>query len=163
MMTRLARSLLVSVAFALALALLAFDSPASAQAPVLAYNQSSGTAKVPLVCDAYKFDRSSTADVELVSLTASQTVYVCGYAITGESLTTSDVSLEYGTGTACASGTTGLTPPISIGTSPSGAMLAGVVVAPGVWAGLKGLVSNALCVHRSAAQTSEIQVWYSKY
>lgn len=122
-----------------------------------------GHLKTPIYCDGYKFDRSTTADVQLVAVSGSTVIYVCGYRITGESTTSSDVSLEYGTGSNCGTGTTGLTPPTTIGSGTAGGQVPGLVIPPGLWSGLKTTASQALCVHRSAAQTSEIEVWYTQF
>jgi len=52
---------------------------------------------------------SATADAQLVALTAGQSVYVCGFTLQSTAGTAPTARLIYGTGTVCATGTTGLT------------------------------------------------------
>ena len=54
---------------------------------------------------------SGTASVQLVALNGSTRIYVCSLNVTGVSGTTPTFKLTYGTGTACAVGTTGVVGP----------------------------------------------------
>lgn len=147
------------------------DGVTGSAAPANAWNTgfltgdgaSAGHLKTPITCDNHAFDRSTTADVQLVALQSGQIIYVCSYVITGESTTSSDVSLEYGTGSNCGTGTTGITPPRTIGSGTSGGQLPGFSILSPIWNGLKTIASNELCVHRSAAQSSEIEVWFTQF
>lgn len=123
---------------------------------------SSGLAGM-VTCDSFIFDRSNTADVQLVAASGSTIIRICGYVVTGESTTTSDVNLRYATASDCTTGAANVTPPITVGTSTSGAMIGGVSVSPGIWSGLASPTTRNLCVHRSAVQTSEVQVWYTRF
>lgn len=137
-------------------------SAVPAKADYLGSNQSGVLAGI-ITCNGYAKDRSTTADVQLVAISGSTVIYVCGYRISGESTTTSDVNLRYATNSNCTSGATDLTPATTLGTSTSGAMIGGVVIPPGIWSGLKTPASDNLCVHRSAVQTSEVEVWYTQF
>src|SRR3990167_5129306 len=57
-------------------------------------------------------DTATSGNVELVALTAAQRVYVCGFAFESDTLTTT-VQFVYGTGTACDTGETNLTGPLT--------------------------------------------------
>lgn len=54
---------------------------------------------------------SGTASVQLVALSGTTKIYVCSMNITGVSGTTPTFKLQYGTGTACATGTTAIVGP----------------------------------------------------
>lgn len=56
---------------------------------------------------------SGTASVQLVALSGTTKVYVCSLNVTGVSGTTPTFKLTYGTGTACAVGTTGIVGPFT--------------------------------------------------
>lgn len=115
-------------------------------------------------CDSYAKDRSTTADVQLVPILNNTTIYICGYIITGESTVASDVNIRYSTNANCTTGAVDISPPITLGTSTSGGMVGGVVVAVGGnWSGMKSISASNVCVHRSAVQTSEIQIWYTQF
>ena len=64
--------------------------------------QSSGTAKSSVAV-------SATADTELVAISGSTVVYVCGFSLNAAAGTAPSFRLTYGTGAVCATGTVGLT------------------------------------------------------
>src|SRR3990167_7815092 len=69
-----------------------------------------GTAALtaPISCtDSVAIDGAASGNTELVALTASETIYVCGYSVLAAGSV--DFQLIYGTGTACATGETNLT------------------------------------------------------
>lgn len=95
---------------------------------------------------------ASSGNVELVALTAGQTIYVCDFTLV--STGTVAVQLVYGTGTACGTGETNMT----------GAM---PFVANGGWTHnydgrLKTAEANALCIELSAATQVDGVVTYRK-
>lgn len=95
---------------------------------------------------------ASSGNVELVALTAGQTIYVCDFTLV--STGTVAVQLIYGTGSACATGETNMT----------GAM---PFVANGGWTHnydgrLKTAEANALCIELSAATQVDGVVTYRK-
>lgn len=92
-------------------------------------------------------------NAELVALTASQVIYVCGY----DWVTSAAVSIRlvYGTGSACATGETGLT-----GAAPFAAN-SGIVKEPhGV---MKTASANALCIETSGAANVMGSLQYVKF
>lgn len=91
--------------------------------------QASSVAKTSVAVDV-------SADAELVALTASQVISVCGWAVSVGG-TTPTYRLIYGTGTTCATGLTGLTGAYT-GTSFQSHGGAATVT--------KTAVSNALCI-----------------
>ena len=102
------------------------------------------------------YDASTSGNTQLVALTSSETIYVCGFEIrTGATAT--NVRLVYGTGTACATGETSMTPVFDM-TSYDGQ----VVMSP-FYAGMKTAVSNALCIETSAANPVDAIVFYTKF
>jgi hypothetical protein len=102
------------------------------------------------------YDASTTGSTQLVALTSGQTIYICGYDITIGS-TATNVKLTYGTGTACATGLTSLTPAFQIAAN------GGVVHASPLWGGMKTAASNALCINASAANAVQAVVYYTKF
>lgn len=94
-------------------------------------------------------------NAELVALTASQTIYVCGYSFISSGA--ANVRLVYGTGTACATGETGIT-----GAYPLVANT-GIAVANGGAIQAKTAASNALCIETSASVNVMGMVTYAKF
>lgn len=64
--------------------------------------QSSGTAKSSVSV-------SASADAELVAISGSTVIYVCGFSLNAAAGTTPGFRLIYGTGAVCATGTVGVT------------------------------------------------------
>lgn len=101
------------------------------------------------------YDASTSGSTQLVALTSGQTIYVCGFVIF--SAGTVNVNLRYGTGTACATGPTNITPAFQL-TAQTGASYGngeGVVT--------KTIASNALCINTSAAVAVQALVTYAKF
>jgi hypothetical protein len=88
-------------------------------------------------------DTASSGNVELVALTSSQIVYVCGYDVQAHG--TVGVQFIYGTGTACATGETNLTGVYNLEARE------GLVRSNGGAVQFKTAASNALCIELSAA------------
>lgn len=98
---------------------------------------------------------AGTGNTELVALTASQIVYVCGFSLFAGG--DSDVILSYGTGTACGTGNTDLA---TFGFTSTAGL--GIAVANGGAAQMKTATSNALCVERGSSVTLKGFVAYVK-
>ena len=98
---------------------------------------------------------AGTGNTELVPLTASQTVFVCGFSLFAGG--DSDVIFSYGTGTACATGNTDLA---TLGLTSTAGL--GIAVANGGAAQFKTAASNALCVERGSSVTLKGYVAYVK-
>jgi hypothetical protein len=92
-------------------------------------------------------------NAQLVALTTNETIYVCGYDFVVSAA--ASVRLVYGTGSACATGETGLT-----GAYPFSAN-GGIVKEPK--GAMKTAVSNALCIETSASVDVMGSVQYVKF
>jgi hypothetical protein len=117
-----------------------------------------GTAALttPISCtDSVAIDGAASGNTELVALTASETIYVCGYSVIAAG--TVNFQLIYGTGTACATGETNLTGDYNLTAQ------AGIVDRSPFYYGMKGAVSNALCYELSGAVAVDGVVYYTKY
>lgn len=86
---------------------------------------------------------ASSGNVELVALTSTQIVYVCGGFVSADG--TVGVQWIYGTGTACATGETDLSGVVSLQARE------GFVLPAGGTPYMKSAASNALCIELSAA------------
>jgi len=79
------------------------------------------------------YDNNSSGAVKLLSGVSTQRIFICGYNIWGGG--TSTVKFEYGSGTACATGETALTPAFSVtaqnGPSDSSSAWRGLTAPPG--------------------------------
>jgi len=98
---------------------------------------------------------ATSGSTQLVALQSSQTIYVCGYNFIAAGDV--NVTLNYGTGTACGSGTTALT-----GAYPLAAQ-AGIVVQSPFWTGMASAASNALCVNLSASIGVRGVLFYTQF
>lgn len=109
----------------------------------------------PIICqDSVAIDTASSGNVELVALTSSETIYVCGWSVVAT--TAVAVQFIYGTGTACATGETNLT-----GAMPLAAN--GGIVQQSPYAFTKAAVSNAFCIELSGAVQVSGIVNYTKF
>lgn len=118
----------------------------------------SGNLTGEIVCDnSTVYDASTSGPTQLVALSSGKTIYVCGYAITVGG-TATNVNLSYGTGTACATGTTKLTPAYQI-------IANGGIVdhASNHWGGMKSAASNALCINSSAANAVQATIYWTQF
>lgn len=109
----------------------------------------------PTLVTSVVVNATASGNTELVALTTNQTIYVCGYNFMSSG--TSDTRLVYGTGSACATGETGLT-----GLYPLIAQT-GIAVANAGAPQMKTAVSNALCIELSAAVNVRGIVTYVKF
>ena len=94
---------------------------------------------------------SSSGSTELVALTASQIIRVCHFTIVAASPVT--VTLNYGTGSACGTGTTALT----------GAMTSITTIDTDFRGELRTPASNALCLNLGTAVSTQGVMTYAKY
>lgn len=101
-------------------------------------------------------DTATSGNVQLVALTTDQRFYVCGFGWESDTATTT-VQLIYGTGTACATGETDLTGPMTLLASNP------IAVANGGATQLVTPASQALCVELGAATQVNGWVTYVKY
>jgi hypothetical protein len=101
------------------------------------------------------YDAATLGSTQLVALVTGKTIYVCGFVLF--SAGTANVKLNYGTGAACATGTTAMTPAFQF-TAQTG-------VAYGNSEGYvaKTAASNALCVNSSAAVAVQALVSYAQF
>jgi hypothetical protein len=118
---------------------------------------SSGNLTGLIACDSsIVYDASTNGSTQLVGLTSGQTIYVCGYSI-GVGAVATNVKLTYGTGTACASGTTSLTPAYQFAAN------GGVTDRSPFYSGMKTAVANELCINTSAGNPVQAVVYYTKF
>lgn len=124
---------------------------------VLMGDISSGTINGIIHCDNTAiYDASTNGSTQLVALTSSQTIYVCGYSF-GVGGTATNVKLVYGTGSNCATGATNITPAYQLAAN------GGIVDRAPYYNGMKTAASNALCINASAANAVQAVVYYTKY
>lgn len=100
------------------------------------------------------YDASTNGSTKLVTGTSALRVYVCGYTLVGGG--TATVKLVSGTGTACATGETALTPAYSL--------VAQTVVADNspIWRGLTAQPGQDLCIKTSAGVAVQAIVYYTQ-
>jgi len=119
-------------------------------------DKASGNLIAHVGCDkSVAISTSSSGDVQLVALSGSTVVYVCGYNVMANG--TTNVQFEYGTGSACGTGKTALT-----GAYPLTAQT-GVSYGNGEGVVLQGAAGNALCVNNSAAIAIAGVVTYTQF
>ena len=99
-------------------------------------------------------DTASSGNVELVALVSGDIIHVCGFGFESDTATTS-VQFIYGTGTACATGETDLTGPMTVLASTP------VAVANGGATQFRTAASNALCIELGAA--TQVNGWVTYY
>ncbi len=132
-----------------------------ANAIALGYKSDGGLAagtaaiKTPVICeDSAVISTASSGNVELVALTSSETIYVCGWSVVATGAVA--VQLIYGTGSACATGETNLT-----GAMPLAANGGFVQQSPyRIWT---AAVSNAVCIELSGAVQVDGYINYTKF
>ncbi len=122
---------------------------------LLSGDKSSGNLVAHIGCDkSVLYDASTTGSTQLVALVSGQVIYVCGFVIFSGA--TANVDLRYGTGTACATGPTKITPAFQL-TAQTGASYGngeGVVA--------QTAAGNALCINSSAAVAVQALVTYTQ-
>jgi len=117
---------------------------------------SAGTNQAHIGCDkSVVYDASTSGSTQLVALVSGKVIYVCGYNIF--SAGTANVKLTYGTGTACATGTTSLTPAYQL--------IAQTGISYGNGEGNVAITaaSNALCINSTAAVAVQALITYAQF
>lgn len=118
--------------------------------------KASGATTDLISCDSSTtYDASTNGKTQLVGLTSSQNVYVCGYTIFAAG--TVNVSLSSGTGTNCGTTSTNITPAFQL-TAQTGA-----VDGSPFYRGLKANASEELCLVTNAAVAVQAIVYYTKF
>lgn len=146
------RPWLMFPAILLVSALLAWSVPLPAQQSAQGETISRCGTAVP---SSAAIDTASSGNVQLVALTAAQRVYVCGFGFESDTATTT-VQFIYGTGTACATGETDITGPMTLLASNP------IAVANGGATQFATAAGNALCVELGAATQVNGWVTYVK-
>jgi hypothetical protein len=136
----------------------ATGSAPPANAVYLGANSSGATGgllKGLIQCDSFvPLNNLATATTaELVALTSGRTIYVCGFHIVASGTTT--VTLKYGTGSNCGTGTQVITDGYDLTAQT------GLVDRSAFWQGMKTASANALCVTNSAAVKITGGVYYT--
>lgn len=104
---------------------------------------------------------TTATTTQLVALVAGAKVRICSYAIQGSTTSTATtLKLVYGTGTACATGTTSLTPAWNM---PASSTALPMSEGAGVGELFQTPVGDALCATSSAAGTVNIRVTYAQF
>lgn len=109
------------------------------------------------------YDASTNGATQLVALSSGKIVYVCGYSFAQSTATAVHTSLEYGTGTNCATSPIKITPAYSLQAAASTGPTGIVVMAPTGSPGLKGIASNEICILTDAAVSVQAIVWYTQF
>lgn len=103
-----------------------------------------------------QYDASSNGSTKLVTGTASQQIYVCGFVLFGGG--TANVGLNYGTGGTCGTGAHPVTPAFAL------VAQAHVVDHQTYYAGLPPVpLSNDLCINTSAGVAIQAIVYYAQF
>jgi hypothetical protein len=113
-------------------------------------------------CNHFKQLQMTTATTtQLVALVSGQQVRICAYALQGSTTSTgTTLTLVYGTGTSCATGTTSLTPAWNM---PASSTALPFSEGKGVGELFQAPAGNALCATSSAAGTVNISVTYAQF
>ncbi len=102
------------------------------------------------------YDASTSGATKLVTGTATKQIYVCGFNFFAGG--TVNVSLKYGTGTNCGTGTTAITPAYQL------IAQTGLVDHQPYYAGLTPVpASNDLCINASAGTAVQAVVYYAQF
>lgn len=101
------------------------------------------------------YSASTSGSTQLVALTSTQIIFVCGYSITVGS-TATNVKLVYGTGTNCVTSPSDMTPAFNFAAN------GGIAENSPFYRGLKTIASNALCINTSAGNAVQAIVYYTK-
>lgn len=108
------------------------------------------------------YSTNTNGNTELVAISGSTTIYVCGFSLATSSSTAVSVRLVKGTGTACATNEASVTPTYVL-QAPASVGPTGIVVPPSGHTGLKTAAGDALCIETNAAQTVQAIVWYAQF
>lgn len=118
---------------------------------------SSGNLTGLIVCDkTATYDASTSGSTQLVALSGSTVIYICGYDLNVGG-TATNVKLVYGTGVNCATSPANLTPAYQMAAN------GGRVLYNPVWGGLKTTAGQALCINASGANAVQGVVWYTQF
>jgi len=101
------------------------------------------------------YDASTNGATQLVALSSGKVVYICGYTIFAAG--TANVELDYGTGTACATGNNKITPAYQLTAQT------GISDQSPYYRGLNAIASNELCIKTSAGVAVQAVVYYSQF
>jgi len=146
----------------LAIALLTVGLFVHAQAPV--GGNGSGAPVGFINCDhTAVYDTNTNGATQLVALASGQKVYVCGFNFAQSTTTAVHVSLEYGTGTNCATAPTKITPAYSLQAIASSGPVGIQVTGPVGATGLQTIAANELCILTDAAVSVQALVWYTQF
>jgi hypothetical protein len=106
---------------------------------------------------------ATATDTQLVALSGSLTIYVCSYVIEiqGIATTAGTLQLEYGTGTACATGKTAITPTF-IGSTTAGSPW-GIMHGANIGYAFKTIAGQALCANSTTTTTQKVFVTYAQF
>jgi hypothetical protein len=102
---------------------------------------------------------TTATTTQIVALSGSTVIRVCGYMLTQGNVTADNVTFEYGTGASCGTGTTVITGPLALPAT------VGAVIAQTAGSGslFRGASANALCILTSAAGTVTGYVTFAQY
>lgn len=104
---------------------------------------------------------TTATTTQVVALVSGQKVRVCAYAIQGSTTSTATtLKLVYGTGTACGTGTTSLTPAWNM---PASSTALPFSEGKGTGELFQTPAGNALCATNSALATVNIRVTYAQF
>ncbi len=137
------RKFLARVLIAAAFSIGAFPCVASAQSVPYASNPCAPTNTLLLVNTPINYNASGTQQLVPAPPFSTQRVYVCKVVILGAGAT--NVTLETGTGTLCATGLTALTGPMPLAAST------GWVEGPGAFPPYTSALGGGICLANSAA------------
>lgn len=107
------------------------------------------------------YDASTSGATQLVALSGSTVIYVCGFSFAQSTTSAVHVALEYGTGSNCATSPTKITPSYSLQAGASTGP-AGIVIGPSISSGLKTTSGKELCIVTDAAVSVQGLVWYTQ-
>lgn len=108
------------------------------------------------------YSTNTNGNTELVAISGSEVIYVCGFSLATSSSTAVSVRLVKGTGSACATNEASVTPTYAL-QAPASVGPTGIVVTMGGHTGLKTAAGDALCIETNAAQTVQAIVWYAQF
>lgn len=108
------------------------------------------------------YSASTNGNTELVAISGSTVVYVCGYIITTSQTTAVNVRLVRGTGTACATNETSMTPTYVL-QAPASVGPTGITSMIGGHTGHKTAAGDALCIETNQAVAVQAEVWYAQF
>jgi hypothetical protein len=101
------------------------------------------------------YDASTNGATQLVPVVTGAKIYVCGFDFYAGG--TGNVSLEYGTGTNCGTGTVVMTPAFQLKAQT------GLVDRADYWMGLNTIASQELCINSSAGVAVQGIVYYAQF